>query len=635
MSTPEVNTTSEPPGSNPRGAKREACDRCRGQKLRCLRKDQNQDSAQAKCVRCFKAGANCNFGIPNRAGRPPGSSTPSPQQRRGNGSGKSKKGEVGLRRTVTSPSHGGFFDNKADLGHGRRGTQRRSNSGLARDKIVDQESQREAGATIPVHPLSPTMRDTWNVPSEISLDFLAFPESSTATLPSPGRALPPFYTDNGGETSNVEPFGPEYGWAFNQYHAQPMDIHIPIASPIIYNDKTRDVGSNAYLTPPPTCSINVPVSGSLDEAMDLDLPTRKANLTLFSQIKDSNPTSSQARDKARQTLATFTDFAMNSTAKSVLLQNQAEEEVGIKFDEESFSVSEVQLQRMHELSELAMDLYAQIAANNPENCPPLSGSTTSAFQDQLVGDVLKSSNAFLTLLNSFSMPGTMAPSSFAPPPPPPSRNYNNSTYSSSGSSSGASPSTSGFDGDSFLNVDGQVQPSYDKMIPVGSESLLRHPLPADMTTVLQLLVCHIRIIHLHSIMYTRILEYVLTLLPSSMATPPTLKPADFVVPPVFPHMQVGGVSLDQFGMFQIKLLLQISVHVLGEIELTLGLPEGYRVGKSGMVKGRRGILETNVSASFVECLMKERVWRGEKEKVERVRELLESLRKVLKGAIEF
>jgi len=166
-------------------------------------------------------------------------------------------------------------------------------------------------------------------------------------------------------------------------------------------------------------------------------------------------------------------------------------------------------------------------------------------------------------------------------------------------------------------MDGSMRHPQHKL-PTGNSDASKPPSLTDTATILQLLTCYVRIIHLHSILYAHILEYMLAL-------PPHNTDRVDLIPLVFPGMQVGGVSLDRFGTFQIKILLQISVHVLGEIEVALGLPEGYRVGKR---KGEgRGVLGASVSGEFVESLTKGRT--------KCVKEQLRGLRRVLKGADEF
>lgn len=73
MFTLEGAEASEVSISNPAGSLRQACDRCHTRKERCIRDDQSQDSAQATCVRCFKAGSTCSYTVAKRTGRPLGS----------------------------------------------------------------------------------------------------------------------------------------------------------------------------------------------------------------------------------------------------------------------------------------------------------------------------------------------------------------------------------------------------------------------------------------------------------------------------------------------------------------------------------------------------------------------------------
>lgn len=74
--------------------------------------------------------------------------------------------------------------------------------------------------------------------------------------------------------------------------------------------------------------------------------------------------------------------------------------------------------------------------------------------------------------------------------------------------------------------------------------------------------------------------------------------------PLIPGMQIGGVLLDNFGKFQIKFLLQVSTHVLGEIKMVLGLPDGHCISKKDQQS--QGILEGSVSTQFIEMTTSER-----------------------------
>ena len=574
MSTSGADATRTSLISNPHESKRGACDRCRGQKLRCLREDQSQDST---CVRCFKAGAICSFGTPKRAGRPRGSSSYPSQERRGNGGRNPKHGGKPSKPTANTSEHGVLFENKADGGLDRNSSGMWDDACFLRENTAEEESGGETEDTNPVHAMSPSsLFDTSNILS----DFSAAAGSSAAALPWSDETFPPFYGDNSGGASGLESFGPKYSWAFEHYQAGPMDMQMLTDSPLNADGRTRDTGVNAYATAVATHSGNIQPFRPSDEAMDIDLPS-----ALIQPVKTPTPRRSGARDRDKGRARLPTSFSVSATAHSSLPKESAEFEAGSATNEDNLSAKEGQHRRMQELSELAMKLYAQLAANDPETHAPASIAPTPGFQDQLVGSVLKSSTTFLTLLSSFATHATASPSASTHPAP-------STRTSSSRSSASPSPPTS---------------PSH----PPSS--------PTDMTTILQLLTCYIHLVHLHGIMYTRILEF-------TQAHPTTT-----ALPPVFPGLAVGGEPLDAFGTLQVVLLLQIAVHVLGEIEAALGLPEEYRVGRRR--GGGRGVLGASVSGGFVRCLMREGVWRGKR--VEAIREQLGQLKRVLEGAVGF
>ena len=621
MATPEDTATSNShPSSTTQRAqpsKRGACDRCRGQKLRCLREDQGQDGSQAPCVRCFKAGATCSYGIAKRAGRPPAShvsqahAPSSQQQRKGSRVDKTKENGRASRSVLNANNHQltSFFDCQTDGARFRCGTDGPASGPLLQKNkrnSSNQESEEEIETLemSPVEELSPnSLHDTTSHVAGADLHFAAYSGSSNATLPWLDDGLSAFYNNDAGQALSVEPFGPKYSWAFQAYETQSMDMQMPAALAMNSDAQPKDMGTNGYATPAQTYSTNAQVSGSSDESMDLEFPCRNAHAEPFSPMVAVQARPDLLRERDRNRLA--------------------EHEVGSSFDEGNLSLNEIQHRRMQELSELAMDLYAQLAANDPENDRQHgSSATATVFQDHLVGSVLRSSNTFLTLLNSFSTPAASSSSPAPRPPLTPPMNQTNSPCSSSYTR--ASPSASISDQDDS-NTDELGQNPRGKL-PNGSFDDSKPPPPTDMTTVLQLLTCYLRIIHLHSIMHVRLLDYLLAFFPHTNQHAGS-------VPPVFPGMQVGGVSLDGFGPFQVKLLLQISLHVLGEIELALGLPEEYMIGKRKRKRDARGLLEASVSEGFVKRLMKEEAWRGKR--IEFVRERLKDLRRVLKGAIDF
>ena len=518
--------------------------------------------------------------------------------------------------TVNRRGQSDFLDSEAGTWQDRRRNRNQSSSRLLEEYIVDQESEENREDTALVHGLSPSsLHGSSNVWGGAHIEFPS--ASSTATFPWPDETVPPFFDHDAEEASGLEPFASKYNWTLPTYRAQPMDVRGPMSSINSNGEQLRDADANTYSIYAQPCSTDTHMSGASNEAMNLDLLTTSVHEASCNPTNALDARLRPIRDRDREWARLSENADASSTGNPTRCNHSAETESGIKMDTKFLSVSEIQHRRIQELSKLAMGLYAQLAANDPENHQPKSSAAATTFQDQLVGSVLESSNTFLTLLGSFSTPAQ--PSSPSPPSPPASTMKDkNTTYDSS--DSGTSPSASAPKSDDHA-VDESVQHSYGKL-PADSSADSKPPPPIDMATVLQLLTCYIRIIHLHSIMHARILDYLSAFLQHNRQDADT-------VPPVFPDMQVGGVSLNGFGTFQINLLLQISVHVLGEIESALGLPKAFRIGRSN--GERTGVLGASVSGEFVKCLMSEEAWSG---RVERVREQLGHLRRALKRAFD-
>ncbi|KAL8703498.1 MAG: hypothetical protein Q9201_003308 [Fulgogasparrea decipioides] len=238
----------------------------------------------------------------------------------------------------------------------------------------------------------------------------------------------------------------------------------------------------------------------------------------------------------------------------------------------------------------------------------------------------------------------------------------------------------------------------DWQVGAGEELGAERHQPADVTEVFALLTCYIRLLQLHSLLYARMTEFLTSFsqemssfsstsnqagvsaaqgCPSGHSSAPNLSSLgatfsasrDGVMDgtsssqksretpaPLFPGLCLNGVCLDNFANFQIKFLLQITAHTLGEIECMLGLPEGYRVsrrdstfGANGAAngiaedgyQGRRGILDTGcVSKGFIEMTMESTgtgtgtgTGSGVGDKLMSIRDHLVKLRKLLKGTI--
>ena len=607
-------STSTPLNLNSSAGKRAACDRCRGQKLRCTREDQSSNSPQAACIRCFKAGATCSYETGKRVGRSNACKTSAPQERRGNGHRISKVSGIASRSNANPSGQSGYSDSQAGTWQDQHGS---GNPGSGPEEYTaDQESEREIENTTPTYAQSPSsLHDSSNVLGDMDLNYSASSTSSTATLPWADEIMTPFSYQDAEEASGFEHFGSKYGWAFHNNRAQPMDIQLPNSN----GEQHIDVGVNPCGISAQYCPKDTLIAGLPDEAMDVELLTTSAHATSFDPTNAVDMRPCRDRDEHTESAQFSQRSHVNVPASSSLPNDFVETEAEIKLDKESLSMDEIRHQLMQELSKLAMDLYAQLATGDPENHQPTSGGTLTACQDHFIGSVLRSSETFLTLLSSFSTPVTRSSSSSSLHSAS-STSYRNTTYDSSDSATSTSSLASESNDHGMIEM---MQPSYGKR-PAGNSEELEPPTPLDMATVLQLLTCYIRVVHLHSIMHGRMLDYTSAFLQHNTQHVE-------LIPPVFPNMQVGGVSLNRFGTFQIKLLMQISVHVLGEIESALGLPMEFRVGKSK--GGKMGVLGESVSVEFVKCLMNERSWRGKK--LESVKEQLRSLRNVLKRVISF
>ena len=73
--------------------------------------------------------------------------------------------------------------------------------------------------------------------------------------------------------------------------------------------------------------------------------------------------------------------------------------------------------------------------------------------------------------------------------------------------------------------------------------------------------------------------------------------------PLFPDLAVGNFSLCAFGNFQMKFMLQICLHLLGQVEMKLGLPKGKRV--SSCTNPKQGILDTALSSQSLKEALRE------------------------------
>lgn len=163
----------------------------------------------------------------------------------------------------------------------------------------------------------------------------------------------------------------------------------------------------------------------------------------------------------------------------------------------------------------------------------------------------------------------------------------------------------------------------------------------DTAATLLILTTYIRLAQLHHSLYMQI-QSILAPTPSPSAVdsfpgspkpPPCPDKVVQSVPIIFPSLHIGGVSLSPYPRFQLKFILQICVHHLGEVEALLGLPDGFCVSEKGQDRGDGGctsiLHQVTESSMLVRTIMLEA-----DETVKGIRRALAELVEELRGSIQ-
>lgn len=160
-------------------------------------------------------------------------------------------------------------------------------------------------------------------------------------------------------------------------------------------------------------------------------------------------------------------------------------------------------------------------------------------------------------------------------------------------------------------------------------------LASGTATVLQILTAYLRLTELHLALYLHIqstlspntpLARVTDSSPISMLSPPL---SDSTTPTIFPTLHIGGVSLASYSNFQLKFILQICVHHLGEIETILGLPAAFCVQEC--CGSSRGIFHQYPRGTEV---LIQTIMTQAGETLKGIRTVLRTLKDELRGSIE-
>ena len=559
--------------SNKTQTKRAACDRCRGQKLRCL--VEHDDSLNGgKCKRCLAAKTACSFSLSKRAGRPPSTNAQGSVERRK----RAKEREDA--RNGDSETDNGRVSAVKNIGS-------RSNSELGNSN--GSHTDLSSLADWRLDPTTETNQILDSLPGDASAidmlqhqDHTAFSSAISPSTISSGWTHETFSMPEKAAQGVMDGFPPDTTWGFAS-DSQSRNTSIGFSPNETY-------GSLGGIRPHELLMTQWAAEHTSSATPFLD--TYSSTSDKFSLhgagsmgIGKTTPNSLRTSNPGR----TYTERQSQSgVLDSFRLQT---------------SSKNLQQRRVQELSELNITLHSQIMAADSDLSRGTSLPDASA---QLASEVLKSSSAFLSLLQTFFKQDQRSAKIMNSEP------IDETLSESEISDLDGSPGKNTASGD-CVDVSSTGSQFQDESSPIA----------ADMATVLQLLTCYFYILNLHSLSYSRTLEY-LSDVGNRKVDPPLL----------FPGLQLGGMILDSYGTFQVKFMLQIITHVLGEIETALGLPEGYRVSKKS--SKHHGILEASVSAQFVETMMREnsRMKFGlGPDGISKIRENLRSLKEQVRGSI--
>ena len=549
-------------------AKRAACERCRRQKLRCVRDDAGKDSDLefGKCNRCKAINADCHYGVAQRAGR-------RKTTHRTAISGEIATGSSNCCASVGAPSQArGLSQNQAETFDSPDATSASDiwRDGNPLDDFFDNNDLASSFSALPNEHFISSLDHADHNANSFSNDALAL----TSLSGNAATALSQNETETDSlcqmlDLSSYDSSMERMDWSclFGKQSLQPQPFGAT---------QSEDCSSAEQVLPQDYEMLDVALS---QEPLDLD-----------SALQSSGKV----------------DFARAPSVKRHLKIDTSAAAIAV----DKAPPSDEFHQNTWRLSQLEVILHSVLASCASSENKPEPLSSGMYLDDSSIADVLKCSTAFMDILASFFRPtGSQIPSMSSPQ-----------------LSDGLCTPSSLSDWTTLS----ENLPQWQKDLSTSTRKTLDNSEPsrsADMPTAFKLLMCYLQITHLHSILYARIYR--------TLSEQVQNDGKNSQLPPIFPGMQVGGVPLDDYGNFQVKYLLQILTHLLGEIEARLGLPTNLRISKESVQ--RRGILEASVSPQFVEMAVMEHRRKGATDGSNgyvNIKDSLRKIREILKTAIE-
>lgn len=559
-------------------SKRFACDRCRGQKLRCVRENTNYET----CIRCLRMNAICITNSPLRMGRP--KRTETERRRR---STPVADGRTLSARSVTGDDHVPVMEkgietiskplwmpNTALVPAGRQGIS---------DANHDDSSTNSTSNTI-LSSLESSDLSSWQAQASESMGSIR----ETMGLAVPGNtALDESSPVDDGDTSILN------------WPSPSLDTSDIFADLTTGGSLSEDAVLSS-LPPPASCP-----------------PTPPRNTARMASPERGGGGITHNLSNVYPELGGL----------AVLGRSQSDQH-GIQADTTSVE-SEKNLENdcIHQLSELSLSLYRQLRYFNSEilSLPPVTLTRSSAkagiSDPNLIGNILHSSEEFLKLINglisSRHQPSESFPANVNFVPDYLRHESKDSHTRKICLCTESLMNSSSFDFDSSLSTSNSASsgnvPSRPRPDLVGNSTAASFLSEPDTPVILLVITCYVQLVRLYSMVFSHVHS---SLLPTVSDHTPSLL--------TLPEFQISGFPL-QRGILQVKILIEVVVHLLNLIEKGLGLPMEYRV--SSRDSQTTGMLSDLDLTELFKMVIKQE----ERGKVKSLREHIKSMKHLLEN----
>ncbi|KAI9751185.1 MAG: hypothetical protein M4579_006164 [Chaenotheca gracillima] len=258
-------------------------------------------------------------------------------------------------------------------------------------------------------------------------------------------------------------------------------------------------------------------------------------------------------------------------------------------------------------------------------------SATDDFvcQENIIGRMLYSSEQFLDILKYFMRSGTSFSRASLPHPLSEGcySEVDHESLSTAPTSVDANDAIDSASRRSFSDYSTHESSPNQHLSVFTDFTAMTRPTPAttdfsrwDVPTTLTILTCYISLVRIYRTVFSRILHSLLSCPSERLDLPPTL-----------PGLQLGGFRLDNHANLQIKVLLEVSSHMLDWIEKALGLSDDPQRTKEDPAD-HGGLLKDSVPAALLKITLEQEEMKsaeGDEVKVKSLKEMM----KIISGLV--